>query len=102
MSPSWKFVRTNSWELRRLFNEIGCEQKIKNGEFREKLLKDNHPSAPKANEPYCTRSQIIAYLDSKGKAVLMVHQYKRIDGSLGASGHQDPKRIRIGDTIYYV
>jgi hypothetical protein len=38
----------------------------------------------------------------EGREVAVVHQYLRENGSLGASGLPDPKRICQGDTIYLV
>jgi len=32
--------------------------------------------------------------------VALVHQYLRSDGTLGASGQPDPKRIVIGNVVY--
>ena len=51
--------------------------------------------------PYCTHSQIIRFFDSTGLMVLEGHQYLRPDGSLGASGMFDPKRLLDGNTMLY-
>jgi hypothetical protein len=61
-----------------------------------------HPSAPMANEPFCTESQILAYCDDEAKQVARVHRYLRTDGSMGASGQPDPKEILGEDGILYV
>lgn len=84
-----------------MFNAERFQRRIASGELRAKLLEDGTPS-PRAGEPPGTRSQIIAYLDPRGARVAIIHQYLRPDGSLGASGRQDPKAIRLGDIIYYV
>ena len=51
-------------------------------------------------EPEGTRSQVIRYLDPAGQWVVVIHQYLRPNGSLGASGKPDPKRLKIGETIF--
>jgi hypothetical protein len=84
-----------------MFNSGNYWQRAKNGEFQQKLLRDGHPSPPRAAEPDCTRSQSIAYTDKDGKKVAKVHQYLRKDGSIGASGKPDPKSLRIGNIVYY-
>ncbi len=82
-----------------------------NGYFRDRLLsgelhtmvkKEYHPSPDKAFEPTCTRSQLLAYLDGNSQVVALVHQFKRMDGSIGASGKPDPKLIFVDGIYYYV
>ena len=64
------------------------------------MKRDKHPSPPRADEPICTRSQIIAYLDAEGRRVAVVHQFVRQDGSIGASGRPDPKMLlHEGETL---
>lgn len=85
-----------------MFN-AGCYwQLARRGELSEQLLRNGHPSPERSGEPFCTRSQIIAYFDAEGNQLAIVHQYLRPDGTIGASGKPDPKRLRQGDTIYYV
>lgn len=51
---------------------------------------------PRAGEPPGTRSQRVEYWDSTGSELVKVatcHRYLRPDGSLGASGKPDPKRV---------
>ena len=50
-----------------MFNDGRYWQRAKAGELREVIVRDGHPSAPKANEPFCTRSQTIIYLDRDGR-----------------------------------
>lgn len=69
------------------------------GELRTRL-KDTHPTRTKANEPYCTRTQEVFYIDGTGQEVARVHQYLRTDGTLGASGLPDPKSI-VEEGIMY-
>jgi hypothetical protein len=60
-----------------------------------RTVADRHPAAPWAAQPVCTRSQMVEYLDADGAGVALVHQYRRRDGSLGASGRPDPKWVVV-------
>ena len=55
------------------------------------MREDRHPAQPGANEPVCTRTQIVTYYDRDGTQIAIVHQYLRRDGAIGASGRPDPK-----------
>jgi len=85
-----------------MFNDHDFWARAERGELQQRLLKESHPSPPRATLPFCTRSQIIAYLDASGAKVALVHQYLRPDGSLGASGRPDPKRLLLHGTLYVV
>jgi len=95
-------VRVSPQELRHLFNEGGFWERAKAGILVEKLDSEGHPSPRDSGEPPCTRSQIIAYLDSSGHRVAVVHQYLRKDGSLGGSGRPDPKKLSHKGSLYVV
>jgi hypothetical protein len=44
---------------------------------------------------------LVNYIDlAQGRTVARVHQYLRMDGSLGASGRPDPKMLYIDGVIY--
>ena len=62
-------------------------------------MKERHPHFPARNEPYCTLSQMVYYCTPKGRPIALVHQYLHADGSLGASGLPDPKRLYLHDRI---
>jgi len=99
--PGTKLVRVSPQKLRELFNSGQYYERVQAGQLLAVVGTDRHPSAPAANEPFCTRSQIVYYYDvQQRRKVAIVHQYLRRDGSIGASGRPDPKRIRDGDTIY--
>lgn len=83
-------------ELRRRFNEGRYWPRVRSGELRAEVRRDGHPSPDLSGEPYCTRSQIVAYLDAGGRRVAVVHQYRRPDGTLGGSGRPDPKMLVEG------
>jgi hypothetical protein len=83
-----------------MFNDGNYQARVESGELRPHILKERHPSSPKANVPSCTKSQIIAYLDSNGNEIAVVHQYLLPNGSLGASGFPDPKRLFKEGILY--
>jgi hypothetical protein len=83
------------------FNEGGYQQLAESGELQSRLLKDGHPAPPRSGDPLCTRSQTLAYINAEGEKVAVVHRYLRPDGSLGASGRPDPKRL-FEDGVLYV
>lgn len=87
-------------ELCKLFNEGRYWEQVKEGTLQPVLKKNKHPSSTRANEPFCTRSQYIIYIDANGKKVAGVHQYLRADGQLGASGRPDPKELLVDGVLY--
>ena len=87
-------------EMQRRFNDGRYWERLKSGELSAILLEDRHPAVTAANEPHCTRSQMVSYRDQESNEVARVHQYLRADGSLGASGKPDPKRL-FEDGILY-
>jgi hypothetical protein len=95
-----KFKRVSASELRKLFNDSGYWARVQSGDLIQRLIENGHPSPPEADEPICTRSQIVEYRTQAGEVVAKVHFYLRKDGRIGASGKPDPKRVLIGDTVY--
>jgi len=85
--------------LRKLFNDNGYCELAKRGRFHEKLYYEALPDK-NSGEPPGTSSQIVAYLDSQGRQVVIVHQYLRKDGNLGGSGKPDPKKLFHEGVIY--
>lgn len=92
--------RISPTEMQKMFNEEGYWGKTKSGEFSTVTLEHRHPALTAANEPYCTHSQMISYRDTDNNEVARVHQYLRTDGTLGASGKPDPKRVSVGGILY--
>lgn len=86
--------------MQKIFNDGGYWAKAQSGEFTVVVLEDRHPSLTLANEPFCTRSQMVSYRDLNGHEAARVHQYLRVDGSLGASGKPDPKRVFHDGELY--
>ena len=85
-----------------MFNSGRFWATARSGRYRQRMIRDTHPAAPRAPEPVCTRSQSIAYLDRNGRRIAVVHQYVRQDGTLGGSGMPDPKALLVGGVVYYV
>lgn len=83
-----------------IFNKGQYWERVQSGELKAVPLEDRHPSLTKANEPFCTRSQMISYRDSEDNEVARVHQYLRTDKTIGASGKPDPKRVLAGTVLY--
>ena len=97
-NPNAEKVVTPS-KIRELFN-YHILPKINQGLLSAQVKASKHPSSPKAKEPFCTKSQFITYFDGKNQKVAWAHQYLRKDGSLGASGKPDPKKIVLDGTTY--
>jgi hypothetical protein len=85
--------------IRQIFNQRGIFELVKQGKIKTKLKRDSHPLPPPVGEPVCTYSQIVYYYDQEDKPLAIVHQYLRPDGSVGASGLPDPKRVFLEDRI---
>jgi hypothetical protein len=92
--------RIPATEMQKMFNEGGYWDKAKSGEFTTVTIDDRHPSLTAANEPFCTFSQMVSYRDASGNEVARVHQYLRQDGTIGASGKPDPKRLFSSGELY--
>jgi hypothetical protein len=86
--------------MQRRFNEGGYWERLRSGVYTAVVRENRHPSLTAANEPFCTQSQMVSYLDQNDNEVARVHQYLRTDGSIGASGKPDPKRLLEGDILY--
>lgn len=94
--------RVSADELRKLFNNSGYWEQYQNGQLQYTLRKSKHPSSPLANEPICTQSQYITYVNESGEKIAGVHQYLRPDGTLGLSGKPDPKEVLIEGVLYII
>lgn len=92
-------IAVSANELRVLFEEGKYLERIENGELTAKVLKDG-PARRRSGEPAGTRSQIVGILDSDGLTIAIVHQYRRPDGTLGASGKPDPKKLVVAGQVY--
>lgn len=88
-------------ELQQRFNASPYPSMIQEGILRTEIVRTSHLKNPaERDEPTCTHSQFVRYSDHNGQWLVEVHRYLRPDGTLGASGMPDPKRLRIGDEIF--
>ncbi len=86
-----------------MFNESQYPDMMADGRLTPKYLHNDHLKEPETKgEPYCTRSQMIRYLDNAGQWAVEVFQYLRADNTIGGSEMPDPKRLRIGNTVFIV
>jgi hypothetical protein len=99
-TPLFPVQRVSESEMRQLFNEGRFWERAQAGELRQVVQDSRHPSLPVAPVPHCTRSQIITYFDAGGVEVATVHQYLQPDGTLGASGRPDPKKLLVSGVLY--
>ncbi len=65
-------------------------------------VSDHWADPIKSGQPHGTKTQMVEYIDANGAQIALVHQYKLLDGTLGASGRPDPKKLRIGDILYLI
>lgn len=99
--PPERVKRVPPGTIRATFNNSQYPKMIASGHLISQVIKDNILQNPNLRgEPPGTRSQVIRYLNLAGQWVVVIHQYLRPDGSLGASGKPDPKRLRIAGTIF--
>lgn len=57
---------------------------------------------PEVGLPAGSQSQLISYQDMNGLEVARAHQYTLPDGSIGASGKPDPKRVLLDGKLYRI
>ena len=87
--------------IQSLFNNSEYPEMITAGTLKRTLLKRSHLQNPdRGIGPYCTHSESHLYTSNDGQQFVIVHQYVRPDGTLGASGKPDPKKIKLEDRIY--
>jgi len=73
------------------------------GRIHANVSANRHPSLPLANEPFCTFSQEVSYIDpATNEEVARAHQYLRPDGTIGLKGRPDPKRVFLNGIWYRI
>ena len=87
--------------IRQLFNNGKFFERVQSGEIRTRITRHSHPDKI-AQEPICTWSQMVLYIDENDEPLAHVHQYLRPDGTIGASGRPDPKRLFLPDRTIFV
>ena len=86
--------------MRQKFNDGKFWELVKSGELAAIVTDSRHPALMAAAEPHCTYSQEVSYRDADNTEVARVHQYLRPDGTIGASGLPDPKRVLVDGVLY--
>jgi len=89
--------------LRQHFNNSELSSQIEAGELEPIMLENRHLTKPEERrvpEPFCTHHQTKRYLNVDGDLILETTSYLRPDGTLGASGKPDPKRMRVGNRLW--
>ena len=86
-------------ELQRIFNEGLYWERVQANQLLQSV-ESAHPAPPASGQPPGTLSQMIWYFDGLDR-VALVHQYLRPDGTIGASGRPDPKRILLAGEILF-
>ena len=85
--------------MRKLFNENRLWERLQSGEFTSVIL-ESRTAPVTAGEPPSTLSQMVSYRNSDNNEVARVHQYVRPDGSIGAAGKPDPKRLFLKGVLF--
>src|SRR6266511_3588907 len=97
--------RLNPYDLRRLFNEGYYIKRLTSQEFTAKSVrcKAVHPGNPNIGPriPIGSISQALQLLDANDDLVAEFHRYIRPEGTIGASGQNDPKRIAINNVRFH-
>lgn len=83
--------------LRERFNALDYYGRLLRGDLRAEIAKER-PAPAAANQEPGTVTQRVRYL-SEDRVVAIVHQYVRLDGTIGGSGRPDPKWVLDGDVI---
>lgn len=83
-----------------IFNREQYWERVQRGELQTVLLEEHIPQYVTKDIPAGTRSQMISYRDAADNEVARVHQYLKPDGTIGASGRPDPKRILFDGVLY--
>jgi hypothetical protein len=86
-------------ELRRIFNDGDYYGRACRNELLTSVEAER-PAPPSAGQPPGTMSRVVVYYDLPSlRRVALVHEYRLPDGTLGASGRPDPKRILLEGEI---
>jgi hypothetical protein len=101
MTEPHRDVPVSAEQLRQLFAEHKIWERMRHGEFHERVVYDKPARADV--RPKGMRSQIVSYYDpGTGREVARVHQYINRRGELGGSGRPDPKQVLIDGVLYWL
>jgi hypothetical protein len=91
-------IRISKWELQYKFNNNEGGYKNRMDELEISCSYDSQ-QIPRGQDPGTT-SKIFKFRDN-GVTVMILHFFLRTDGSLGASGKFDPKKLMVEGILYY-
>jgi hypothetical protein len=91
--------RISEWELRRKFASDEGQYSAWWDELEIACTYDE-PASPKSRQDIGTRSRVLKFSE-RGLTVMVLHAFVRPNGSLGASGKFDPKRLLVNGIVYY-
>ena len=94
--PESSIKRVPAGQIRQWFNDNVLARE---NQFYVQVIKEKHPSNSRARQPFCTRTQMLLYTRN-GKEVARALRFLRSDGTIGASGSPDPKRIIVNEQVY--
>jgi hypothetical protein len=84
--------------MRQMFNELMLVERAKNGEIEEVI----HAGVPTEDKglPDGSETQMVSYREKNGLELARAHRFVLPDGSIGASGKPDPKRLLKDGVLY--
>jgi hypothetical protein len=98
-TPTPPIQRVTPEALCKRFNEGQYWEKVTSGELVAVSLESN-VSTLLTDETDTIISESLSYRDKDGNEIARVHQFRRPDGSLAASGKPDPKRLLENGILY--
>ena len=100
-NPPPPIVRISEDEMRRIFNEERYYERTLEGELKA-IVKSVRPASEIEPDriPAGSISQEVRYYDRDDNEVARVHQYIKPDGTIGAWGRPDPKRLLKERVLY--
>src|SRR3954468_11316707 len=97
-----KPVYVSKAQIREAFNAHDFPEKIRKGEVSTRVeISNPAPSHLTFWQPG-TMSRLVVYVGGNGTKLATVHEYRLPDGSIGASGFADPKRLVVGEELWIV
>lgn len=97
--PYTRKQKVSEARLRQLYN-AHVAPGVASGHFMT-VTKSSRPARASFLPPGSTSDMIDVY-NSIGRWVAIAHAYVLPNGTYGASGQLDPKRVLVGTTLYYV
>src|SRR5207247_3424047 len=95
-------VRVSVWELREMFNVGQYWERVLEGKLVAVPIHTGAPT-PESGQPPGTTTKTFAIRETKnGPDLAHAHAFIRPDGTIGASGRPDPKRIWKDGKVYRI